>query len=300
MSRIRNLVRSVVSENNEDDAATSELDRDECMLTFFAEIKGLVNSAFYALYEEVRKVKDKDEAWRRSAMERGLKFMNNEQNEHAIIDSVVESENACRSLTRQYFSAMHAFLRETAKHRDLMHVNFVSFGTFIARLYRKLSGVPEMKDAYFTTMTYTEKDMLLRDVLRQVMHASILWPDSREVKPSSPPSFSVPIQPSDSVSNVSGKAVPSTVVGTSVANTVMSVIEPSRFSKFKTASVIDGHRDSVIDASSKKVVEPGVGSSTIQVKVSESNQHTLPRGPEGASSLSTTTPTEKSTVSSVK
>ena len=156
---IRELVRSVVNEPGQKGATAITIPdggfSDETMRTFFAEIKGLVNAAFHALFEEVKQVPDKDAAWRESAMARGLAFMNDRSNENAIIDSVVESEDACRSLTRLYFTAMHAYVRDTvSKKRDMLRVNFVPFGTFIARLYRKLAGVPEMKDKYFTTMSY--------------------------------------------------------------------------------------------------------------------------------------------------
>jgi hypothetical protein len=326
-SGIRDLVRSVVNEGDSNaPIGGGGAFGDESMRTFFAEIKGLVNAAFHALYEEVQQVENKDSRWKRGAMERGLAFMNDRRNENAIIDSVVESEDACRSLTRQYFSAMHAFVRETvSKKRDILHVNFVPFGTFIARLYRKLSSVPEMKDKYFTTMSYTEKDMLLRDVLRQVMQTSVVWPSGQTASGSiaPPPSFSTPIRPSDSVSNISHnhpppKSIVGSVVGQSVANTIMSAVKDvsdavkddsgltpdklshhnrsnnssSRFSHFTNPSVVKGgDRPSVVKGGDRPSVvkggdRPSVVRSRVEadhkvIKIGQSDPHALPRGPRG-------------------
>lgn len=293
-SKVRDLVRSVV---NEVQLVPGEF-ADEAMRTFFAEIKGLVNGAFNALYEEVQ-VAGADTKWREEAMMRGLQFMNDPQNETRIIDSVVESEDACRSLTKQYFRAMYAFAQETlSKKHDLLRVNFVPFGTFIARLYRKLAGVAEMKTRYFDgSMSYTEKDTLLRDVLRQVMHASIVLPGSAATSIAPPvPSFAAPITPNDSVSNISRRtggaaSAAGSRVGQSVANTVLTVVRDeialspetlsthnektsqgggihesrSRFSGFTPASVTGGRRDKV-------------------VVVSDADAHTLPRGARASAS----------------
>ncbi len=273
---------------------------DEAMRTFFAEIKGLVNGAFHALYEEVQQVGDKDATWRSRAMERGLAFMNDRRNEHAIVDSVVESEDACRSLTKQYFGAMHSFVRETlVKKRDLLHVNFVPFGTFIARLYRKLSGVREMKDAYFTTMSYAEKDALLADVLRQVMHASVVWPAGE----GGAPSFSAPITPDDSASNVShhrARPVAASAVGSRVGsvvgNTLRSVVNnetglsPSTLRSHNAASSEVGSTASRFSRFTPPSVVGSVSAAKLPNKVvmmGGLDPHALPRGPRDEDEAST-------------
>lgn len=267
------------------------------MRTFFAEIKGLVNSAFHALYDEVQRVDDKDAVWKQSAMTRGLAFMNDRRNENAIIDSVVESEDACRSLTRLYFAAMHDFVRETLpKKRDLLHVNFVPFGTFIAHLYRKLSGVPEMKDKYFTTLTYTEKDTLLRDVLRQVMQASVVNPTAV------PLSFSTPIRPSDSVSNITPnlhQSTMGTVVGCSVANVIMSALKeenaglsPQKLSAHNQATQMNGESNARNGSRfSRFTTASVVGTEEKQNKVitlNENNAQAMPRTADSQECTSTT------------
>jgi len=279
-SGIRELVRSVVNPNAAGDFC------DETMHTFFAEIKGLVNAAFHALYEEVERVPDKDAAWRAAAMARGLAFMNDRNNEGSIIDSVVQSETACRSLTRQYFAAMHAFANKTVEQRDLMHVNFVPFGTFIARLYRKLSSVPEMREKYFTSMSYSEKDTLLRDVLRQVMQASVVG--GTRTGGGTGASFTTPIRHNDSVSNISNlprASVAGSRVGASVANVILSVVKDdtglspaqlsthnartSRFSTFTPPSVIGGSvaRTKVVTIGENTAAEPSVHSRANGVSV---------------------------------
>lgn len=293
-SGIRGLVRSVVASNGASAGAgvggSSDFG-DETMRTFFAEIKGLVNSAFYALYEEVQGVPNKDEVWRASAMRRGLAFMNDRRNEGTIIDSVVESETACRSMTHQYFAAMHAFVRETVTQKhDLMRINFVPFGTFIARLYRKLAGVPEMREKYFTTMTYTEKDTLLRDVLRQVMCASVVWPSKSadaSASASANKSFSLPIRPSDSVSNIShDHALPSvagSVVGASVANAIMSVVKNDTGLSPEKLSTHNARISGGENASRFSNFTPASVTRTAKVvPVGETDPHALPRGPRGA------------------
>lgn len=271
-SNMRSLVRSVISEvPGNQDAASSHFG-DETIQTFFAEVKGLVNAAFGALNDEVRSVPGKSEGWRERAMGRGLTFMADRSNEGAIINSVVESDDACRSLTNLYFSAMNKFVQNRASKQELMNINFVPFGKFIASLYRQLANDDHMKTTFFKSMSYAEKDAFLADTLRRVMQKSIVWPASSSsskisvattVKPAPESYFSKPLTPSDSVSNISKPAVPSVaptasvVVGQSVAAKAVKAAvngedglspetlqkhnkKSSRFSSFKTASVIGG------------------------------------------------------------
>lgn len=290
-STMRSLVRSVISEvpGNQDAAAASSHFGDETIQTFFAEVKGLVNAAFGALNDEVKSVPGKSDDWRQRAMGRGLTFMADRSNEGAIINSVVESDDACRSLTNLYFSAMNKFVQNRASKQELMNINFVPFGKFIASLYRQLANDNHMKTTFFQSMSYAEKDAFLADTLRRVMQKSIIWPASSSsssssskfsvatttVKPASESYFSKPLTPSDSVSNISkpAAAVPSVaptasvVVGQSVAAKVVKAAvdgedglspetlqkhnnKSSRFSAFKTASVIGGggdkHRDTKV------------------------------------------------------
>ena len=139
--------------------------------------------------------------------------MNDKNNEDTIVNSVVGSQDACRTLTTQYYSAIQAFVKSLSSNpHDTLRARFVPFSVFIARLYRKLAGTPEMRRDYYTTMSYTEKDKLLGDVVRQVMNSSVDWGEASRVarspgtvspQGSSTTSFTKPIQPSDSVSNIS-------------------------------------------------------------------------------------------------
>ena len=273
-STMRSLVRSVISEvPGNQDADASPYFGDETIQTFFAEVKGLVNAAFGALNDEVKSVPGKSEGWRARAMGRGLTFMADRSNEGAIINSVVESDDACRSLTNLYFSAMNKFVQDRASKQELMNINFVPFGKFIASLYRQLANDDNMKTTFFRSMSYAEKDAFLADTLRRVMQKSIVWPTASSssrisvattVKPASESYFSKPLTPSDSVSNISKPAVvpsvaptASVVVGKSVAAKAAKAAvdgedglspetlqkhnkKSSRFSAFKTASVIGG------------------------------------------------------------
>ena len=182
----------------------------EPMRVFFANVKGLVNSSFHALYDEVQAAGARHSRnWTRGAMKKGLNFMTDTANANVIIDTVVESEQACRSLTQLYFNAMHVFLRANAtKNRDILRANFAPFSTFITKLYQTVAALPEMRDAYFTTMSYAEKETMLADVMRQVMYMCVVWPDkatqprtSRMTVTSPSPSPSSVVLPADSVSN---------------------------------------------------------------------------------------------------
>ena len=225
-------MRSVISEHSTTQSVVTGIFVDEAMRTFFAEIKGLVNAAFHALHEEVQHMPGKDNNWRAAAMTKGLAFMGDHGNETTILNSVLESQGTCHTLTKQYLSAMHAFMHKmTTDKSDLINANFIPCGTFIARLYRKLSSVPDMREKYFTVMSYSEKDTLLCDVLRQVMHAAIIWPPSSRSMMAAhvPPSFTAPIAPNDSVSNISTSRPASVVAGSMVGRAVArSVLSSSR------------------------------------------------------------------------
>jgi hypothetical protein len=279
-STMRSLVRSVISEVPGNQDSGSHHFGDETIQTFFAEVKGLVNAAFGALNDEVKSVPGKSEGWRERAMERGLTFMADRSNEGAIINSVVESDDACRSLTNLYFSSMNRFVQSRASKQELMNINFVPFGKFIASLYRQLANDTHMKTTFFKSMSYAEKDAFLADTLRRVMQKSIIWPAASSskasvattVKPAPESYFFKPLTPSDSVSNISKPAavpsVPPTasvVVGQSVAAKVVKAavdgedgLSPetlqkhnkggsSRFSAFRQASVVgDKQRDTKV------------------------------------------------------
>lgn len=248
MNSMRSLVRSVISDVD----PSREMFSDTTMQTFFSEVKVLVGGAFGALEHEVQSVTDKSDEWKKRAMERGLMFMADRANENTIIDSIAETDDVCQSLTNLYFSAMHSFVRDRVSKRDMMNMNYEPFGKFIARLYRQIASDNVMKHEYFKTMSYTDKDKFLADMLRQVMQKSVSWPSSH--KP-----FSTPLTPDDSVSNICkpdstvpapsrapsrvGSVVGSVVasrVGESVARVVTAAAteNPSRFSAFKPASVV--------------------------------------------------------------
>jgi hypothetical protein len=237
---------------------------DETIQTFFSQVKVLVSGAFGALETEVQSVTGKSDEWKKRAMEKGLAFMADSNNEHAIIDSIAETEDVCRSLTNLYFSAMHNFVRDRVTKRDLMSMNYEPFGSFIARLYRQLASDDVMKHEFFKTMSYSDKDKFLADMLRRVMQNSVRWPSKGNATSTSV--FNKPITPSDSVSNVAPKpsrvgesVAPSRVqsvaasrVGESVAKVVTAAAtgnelsarslrdhnNRSRFSAFKPASVV--------------------------------------------------------------
>jgi hypothetical protein len=234
---------------------------DEVIQNFFIEIKSLVDSAFGVLDEEVKKYPGKSSKWRSEAMSNGLKFLGNRENEASIIDTVAHSDDACLSLTNLYFSAMNRFIRGQVSRRDLMSVNFIPFGKFIANLYSRLANDENMKGAFFTTMSYSDKDAFLADTLRRVMResSSVKIPETDSSPPPSSVSvFSTPITPSDSVSNITKPAdpaprsvAPSVVMGKSVAAKALKAAihndgggshasrrPPSRFSSFKQASVV--------------------------------------------------------------
>ena len=255
-SQIRTMVRSVI-------APTSFTDTIQL---FFAEIKGLVNATFYALYDEVHAVAGKDEGWQRDAMTRALGLIQDSNNRNTLIDSIIMSDEVCQNLSNLYFSAMHRFARDVGKSRtDVLNTNFQPLGFFLSSLFQNLAGKTEMRQHYFVAMSYTERDIFLRDVLRQVMFASLQGPRQSVVLPpqhslisvlppppatTSAESFSVPVLPSASISNIStlkpSDITPQmssalinmgSVIGMSVAKSVLLPQNKSRYSSFTAASV---------------------------------------------------------------
>jgi hypothetical protein len=245
MKSMRSLVRSVISEVEPTRAAFE----DGAMQNFFSEVKVLVDGAFGAMENEVQSVTGKNDEWKQRAMERGLMFMANPGNEKIIIDSIAEIDDV-GELTKLYFAVMHNYARDRVSTRDLMNVNYEPFGRFIAKLYRELAGDNVMKQEYFKTMSYTEKDSFLSGVLKRVMKRSVVWPTG--IKPASV----YPITPHDSVSQIKPpsrrqQSVAASKVGESVAKVVTAAateeLSPeslnkhnnrSRFSAFKTPSVV--------------------------------------------------------------
>lgn len=257
MNSMRSLVRSVISEVE----PSRDMFGDETMQTFFSQVKVLVSGAFGALENEVQSVTGKSDEWKQRAMERGLTFMADSANENAIIDSIADTEDVCRSLTSLYFSAMHNFVRDRVSKRDLMSMNYEPFGSFIAKLYRHLAADKVMRHEYFKSMSYADKDKFLADMLRRAMENSVVWPNGKMSNPTPASVFKKPLTPKDSVSNISRlqsvapskhQSVAASRVGQSVAKVVTAAAtgEPlsseslrkhdsrSRFSAFKPASVV--------------------------------------------------------------
>jgi hypothetical protein len=258
MNSMRSLVRSVISEVE----PSREVFGDETMQTFFSQVKVLVSCAFGALETEVQSVTGKSDEWKKRAMDRGLTFMADEANEDTIIDSVAETDDVCRSLSTLYYSAMNSFVRDRVSKRQLMSMDYEPFGVFIAKLYRYLAGDKAMKHEYFKSMSYSDKDTFLADMLRRVMENAVRWP--ADAKPTPKSVFSTPLTPNDSVSNISKLKPPqvksvatsrvmedASRVGNSVAKVVTAAATDglssdslrehnsrSRFSAFKQPSVV--------------------------------------------------------------
>ena len=304
---MRSLVRSVISEVEPDSipATPGNLVSGSPMHLFFVKVKALVNAAFGALNDEVRSVTGRSEEWQKRAMDRGLKFMSARDNEAAIISSVAESDEACRTLTDMYFSAMNSFARGLVSKREMMDVNYKPFGSFIASLYRQLANDDNMKKNYFTTMSYSEKDAFLADALRRVMNKAVVLPKGMAL-PQSQSVFAKPLTPNDSVSNISQlpdrasavHSVAASVVGQSVASKAFEAATQlvpdtlkeheskagkperpdtsSRFSKFK--------QPSVVSATQRPTLKPKV------ITMTDIDKHALPsKTREESSRVSTVT-----------
>ena len=257
-SKIRSLVNSVV---HAPACGTSDGEFvDESIRSFYKEMKQLVDTGFRALYDEVHSVPNKDATWRAEAMARGLAYLGNPQNEQAIVESIAEVEETGRSLARQYFLAMPVFVREvnpSILRRDIMHTNYISVGSFIARLYRKIAVLPVIQNnQYFTTMSPAERDCTVREVVRQVMYSAIVWPNTH---------LSTPIQPSDSISNIiqagdgdnSAKRRGSVASSASVVPTPPSAsVVPSVAHRSRSATDV---RSTVADAVPRSIVGSQIG-----------------------------------------
>ena len=235
-------------------------------------------------------------------MRRGLRFMNDARNEQAIAESVLESESACRELTSRYFSVMQDMVsRKNYSARHLMHMNFVPFGKFIARLYRALAGIPEMVNIYYTSMSSDAQQTLLRDTLRQVMEEAVVWPHG-VTPPTIPPVpafhaslFSTPMRPSDSVSNVIGRASKidaASVVGQSVADKVVTSALQGGESEELSTDRLSAHKARHDTSRFSGFAPPSVASlrqsDVKEIEVSNMDPHASLRGPSSRISVATT------------
>jgi len=227
-SVMHSLVKSVINEESGGGGGEADVVETSDTDLFVSEILSLVNATFSAINHEVKSVAGKSSGWRERAVERGLCFIADKNNEDTIIDSVVDSDTAGRALTKLYFSAMHALAREeVTDKKELMRVNFDPFGVFIAKLYRELASDAVMKHDYFNTMSGSARHTFMTTALRKVMESSIMWPskmkkkaaagDTTTTTSSTTSAFSRPITPHDSVSNISKLAPPSAPSRLSVA-----------------------------------------------------------------------------------
>ena len=248
----RDLVRSVIS----DAGAGGERDK------FFEEIRALVDTTFGEMDEEIRVAARGDDEWKAKALRRGMTHLGDPREEQSIIESVMEGEETCLTLTKLYLPAIQAFAHKQVTNPTLLPLlQYDALGTFIAKLYRCLSNNPDTLETYFRDATpASERDALLSREIHNAMMKSTRWPRGKT------PHTTPPITPHDSVSNIVHRAAVPSVVGTrmgqSVASKVVSVVkggQGSAFSAFRAPSVVAEPRRSSVVAEPRRtsvVAEP--------------------------------------------
>jgi hypothetical protein len=205
--------------------------------TFFSDVRRLVNGTFETFHEEVEnesRAHQRDRAWRLRAMQRGLEYMSQASNTTAIFQRVIDTDGSHQGFRQNYLHAMDKFASQmVSRPEHVMELSYKSIRSFVGKLYKYFATTEEMKERYYH-MSGRERDEVVSRVLKEVMRDCVEWPAG--MYPSTNPGrLCLPITADDSISRIQPRDT-SSVVGQAVANKVMSVIKPSRYSSFRAPS----------------------------------------------------------------
>jgi hypothetical protein len=168
-STIRRLVRCAY----EEEAAEAGLFADERIRSFFAVIKTLVHDCFYSLFDTVMKQYEPEE--RAARLARGLEYISQDQSGGVCME---ESHRALRefpTIQQEYERAMVRFAQFMVPQKDPgMKIEVPVFSTFLMKLYTRVASSPDVRSGRFFSMSYFEKDIFLKDVMRVTMNSCIV------------------------------------------------------------------------------------------------------------------------------
>lgn len=240
------VIRRIVNDAFEETTlhCDTNLYNDEGFRSFFAEIKHLLNECFHSLYDTVQR-EYRDPVERKLRFSRGLAFISSTDNERLSKDEISRAKKAYPDISIQYYRAMVRFAQCIQPGRESStKIQVPSFESFLFNLYRRVATSIEICSArYFTTMSYLEQEIFLKDIMRITMSASLY---QRKVDQENTPATTTTsaitdtsckqrsILPSDSVSNIipqtsnnnrrRGRAHTTTETSSSVLNGALSAI----------------------------------------------------------------------------
>jgi hypothetical protein len=209
-------IRRIVHDAYEQEVAVnsdSGLYGDERIRAFFAEIKNLVNECFQSLYDVVQR-EYADPVERQQRLTKGLAYLAASENERMNVDEVTRATETYPAIADEYRRAMIRFAQCTGdKRRSGVKIRVPSFHSFLFDLYRRVANSMEVRTGrYFTTMSYLEQEIYLKDILRITMNASITMQrieveeeeeeEENQYERGGGASVGRGVLPSDSVSNI--------------------------------------------------------------------------------------------------
>ncbi len=197
-------IRRIVHDAYEQEAAVhcdAGLYSDERIRSFFAEIKNIVNECFQSLYDMVQH-EYSDPTERRQRLAKGLAFIAGEDNQRMSSDEIARATALYPSIAQEYCRAMVRFAQCISTNRHAaMKMQIPSFDSFLFNLYKRVASSMELRTGrYFTTMSYLEQEIFLKDMMRITMSASITLHETQEQE--TPGRTHRSVMPSDSVSNI--------------------------------------------------------------------------------------------------
>lgn len=156
----------------------TSLYQDERVCLFFAEVKVLVNECFQSLYDIVR-AEFSDPREQRERYLRGLAFAMNGMHEHHNYSEISRATTSFPRIRQNYAKAMSRFVQFVVPREHLKtKIECPSFEGFLFELYRRVATSSEVRTMRYFTMTYSEQEVFLKDVLRIAMSACITLADS--------------------------------------------------------------------------------------------------------------------------
>lgn len=168
-STIRRFVRAAMEEQSAEVALFS----DERIRSFFAVVKTLVHDCFYSLYDTVMQ-QYVSAAEKQQRLSRGLAYIASDSNHTLGDDEVMRALEEFPTVQEEYERAIVRFAQFMLPERQPgMKVEVPPFATFLMKVYRRVATSPDVKSGRFFSMTYFEKDILLKDMFRVTMNSCV-------------------------------------------------------------------------------------------------------------------------------
>lgn len=165
---------------------------NEVIRLFFVEIKNIINDCFTSLHDVVLSTYS-DRAEQISRFQRGLSFVATDMNKNENYSEIKRATSSFPHIRDNYRRAIRKFAQYIVPPEHLRRdLECPSFDSFLFELYKRTAVTTEMRSGKYFSMTYSEQENFLKDLLRVTMSSCIRYGSS---------DASV-IMPDDSVSNV--------------------------------------------------------------------------------------------------